>query len=157
MTVREGAEQITAARFTAVLELAGKTATGITVPPDAVEALGSGRQPLVRATIGAHTYRSKVAVRGGAFKLPVSAENRERAGIAAGDEVSVTLELDTEPREITVPPDLAEALDAAPVARDAFAALSYSRQRYHVLSVEGAKQPETRARRVAKAVAALAA
>jgi Bacteriocin-protection, YdeI or OmpD-Associated/Domain of unknown function (DUF1905) len=157
MTVREGADKTTATRFTAILELAGKTATGVTVPPDAVEAIHSGRQPLVRVTIGSHTYRSKVAVRGGAYKVPVSAENRERAGVVAGDEVEVTLELDTEPREITVPPDLAVALEAAPAAQAAFAALSYSRQRYHVESVEGAKKPQTRARRVAKAVEALAA
>lgn len=141
--------------FTTTIEQAGKTATGMVVPPEAVAALGSQRQPLVRVALGAHTYRSKVAVRGDRFLLPLSAENREAAGVGAGDEVVVTLALDTEPRVLAVPDDLAAALDAAPAARAAFDALSYSRRRWFVDDVERAKQPETRARRIAKAVTAL--
>ena len=59
------ADHTTDTRFRAIVELAGKTATGIRVPPDAVAALGAGKQPLVRVTVNGHTYRSKVAVRGG--------------------------------------------------------------------------------------------
>ena len=142
--------------FTTTVELGGKTATGMRVPAEAVAALGSGKQPLVRVTLGGHAYRSKVAVRGGAFLVPLSAENRAAAGLAAGDEVAVTLALDTEPREVAVPDDLAAALDGAPAARAAFDALSYSRRRWFVEDVERAKQPETRRRRVDKAIAALA-
>ena len=77
--------------FHATVQLDGKTATGIVVPPHIVEALGEGRQPLVNVTIGEHNWDSRVFVRGGQYKLPVSAANRAGAGVAAGDEVYVTI------------------------------------------------------------------
>jgi uncharacterized protein YdeI (YjbR/CyaY-like superfamily) len=92
---------------------------------------------------------------GGEFMLPVGAENRERAGVAAGDEVDVDLERDTEPREVSVPPDFSDALDRDPDARRFFDGLSYSQKRWHVLSIEGAKTNETRQRRIAKSVSML--
>jgi hypothetical protein len=144
-------------RFRAVLELGGKTATGIEVPADVVAALGSSKRPAVQVTINGFSYGSTVAPMGGRFLLPVSAENRAGAGIAAGDEVDVELVLDTSPRVVTVPEDLQAALDADPTAVQRFAALSYSNQRAHVLSVEGAKAAETRARRVAKVIDTLLA
>lgn len=141
--------------FRTIIELDGKTATGMLVPAEVVEALGSGRQPLVMVTVNGHAYRSRIAVRGGAFKLPISAEHRAAAGVTAGDEVEVTVALDTAPRELAVPPDLQAALAAEPAAADRFAALSFSRRQRFVLGVEGAKTDATRARRVAKAVADL--
>jgi hypothetical protein len=136
-------------RFRTTLLLNGRTATGIRVPDDVVAALGAGKRPAVSVTLnGGYTYRSTVAVMGGEYMLPVSAEVRAGAGVAAGDELDVELVLDTAPREVDVPADLRTALDAAPAAAAAFAALSYSKQRAHVLSVEGAKTAETRARRV---------
>jgi len=141
--------------FRTTLELAGRTATGITVPEDVVESLGSGRQPLVRVTLGDHTYRSRVAVRGGTYKVPVSAEHRERAGLFAGDEVDVALELDTEPREVEAPGDLLAALAGRPEARAFFDGLSPSNRQWFVHSVESAKTAATRERRVAKAVTLL--
>lgn len=137
-------------KFHATVELGGKTATGIQVPAEIVENLGS-RRPSVRVTIGAHTYRSTVMARGDRFMLPISAENRQSAGVAAGDEVEVGIELDTEPREVTVPADLAEAIDRHPGARRFFDGLTYTQQRWYVLWIEGAKKPETRQRRVAEA------
>ena len=98
-------------RFRSVVQLEGKTATGFRVPPEVVAALGTGKRPPVRVTIGGHTYRSTVAAYGDVFMLPLSAENRMAAGVAAGDEIEVELELDTAPREVTVPADLAAALD----------------------------------------------
>lgn len=142
-------------RFRTTIELGGKTATGFRVPPDVVEALGSGKRPPVRVTLGGHTYRSTVAAYGGDFMLPLSAENREAAGLAAGDEVEVELELDTAPREVVVPPDFAAALDRDPGARRSFDALSYSDRRRFVLSIDDAKTPETRQRRIDKAVVTL--
>ena len=142
-------------RFRATILLAGKTATGIRVPDEVVAALGPSRRPPVRVTINGHTYRSTVARMGGEYLLGVSAENREGAGVAAGDQVDVDLELDTEPRVLAVPADLAGALDQDPDARRAFDGLSYSRKQRLVLPVEQAKTPETRQRRVAKAVEAL--
>jgi bacteriocin resistance YdeI/OmpD-like protein/uncharacterized protein DUF1905 len=142
-------------KFRATLELGGKTATGIRIPAEIVAGLGSGKAPPVRVTINGHTYRSTVASRRGEFLVGVSAENRERAGVAAGDEVDVELELDTEPREVTVPSDLAEALDREPAARRHFEELSYSRKQWYVLPIEGAKTPETRQRRIDKAITML--
>ena len=144
-------------RFNAEIELGGKTATGFRVPPEVVDALGSGRRPRVVITIGPHTYRSTVAVMGGAFMLPLSAENRAAAGVAAGDTVEVSLELDTAERTVDVPEELAAALAAAPGARAAFDALSYTARRERALSVESAKQVETRQRRITKIVAELSA
>jgi hypothetical protein len=142
--------------FRAAVELAGRTATGVRVPAAVVEALEAGRQPLVKVTIGQHTYRSKVAVRRGEYRLPISAENRALAGVEAGDEIEVAIELDRDPRVVAVPSDLATALEAAPRALHYFESLSYSRQRWFVLSVEDARTPETRARRIERAVARLA-
>jgi len=139
-------------RFRAALLAAGKTATGIEVPADVVASLGASKRPAVRVTINGHTYRSTIAVMGGKFMLGVSAENRAAAGVAAGDDVEVELELDTAPREVTVPPDLAAALKREPEAERFFDGLSYSRKQRIVLSVENAKAAETRQRRIAKSV-----
>ncbi|HUZ01298.1 MAG TPA: YdeI/OmpD-associated family protein [Thermomicrobiaceae bacterium] len=144
-------------RFRGVVALHGKTATGIEVPAEVVDGLGGGRRPKVRATINGYAYRSSVAPMGGAFLLPVSAEVRAAAGISAGDAVEVGLEIDTEPRTVTVPDDLAAALDADPAARQAFDALSYSQQQRHVLAIEGARTPETRRRRLEKVLGELRA
>ncbi|HSS34645.1 MAG TPA: YdeI/OmpD-associated family protein [Patescibacteria group bacterium] len=141
--------------FTATVELGGKTATGIEVPPEVVAALGSSRKPPVRVTINNYTYRSTVATMGGRFMVGVSAEVRAAAGIAAGDVVDVELELDTAPREVSVPADFAAALDRDPDARRFFDGLSYSNRLRLVLNVEGAKTDETRQRRIAKSVAML--
>jgi hypothetical protein len=144
-------------RFHATLILNGKTATGIQVPDEVVEQLGAGKRPPVRVTIGSYTYRTTVAPMGGQFWIPVSAENRAGAGISACDEMDVAIEVDSEPREVAVPADLAAALEADPAARQAFDHLSYSNKRLHVLSVEDAKTSETRQRRVEKVLAKLRA
>ncbi|MET0863185.1 MAG: YdeI/OmpD-associated family protein [Nakamurella sp.] len=142
-----------AMKFRGPLLQSGKTATGFEGPSDVVAGLGGGKKPAVTVTInGSYTYRSSLGSMGGTSMLPVSAEHRTGAGIAAGDEAEVNLELDDQPREVVVPDDLAAALDADPVAKSYFAGLSYSNQRRHVLAIEGAKAADTRARRVAKSV-----
>ncbi|UYM04696.1 YdeI/OmpD-associated family protein [Solicola gregarius] len=151
----EGSEPPTA-RFRVKLEQSGKTATGFVVPDDAVEALGNGKRPPVVVEINGHTYRNTVAVMGGRYMVGVSAENRAASGAAAGDEVDVTLTLDTRPREVTVPADLAAALAENPTAQAFFDTLSYSIKRWHVESIEGAKTAATRERRISKSVAMLA-
>jgi len=138
-------------RFTAVLELAGKTATGMTVPDDVVERLGAGKRPPVKVTINGYTYDSTVAVMGGRFMVGVAAEHRKAADVAAGDTLDVTLTLDDQPRTVEVPADLAKALKAAG-ATEAFERLSFTHRKEHVRAVEDAKKPETRARRIEKAV-----
>jgi Bacteriocin-protection, YdeI or OmpD-Associated/Domain of unknown function (DUF1905) len=142
-------------RFRATLESNGKTATGIHVPVEVVEALGSGRKPAVRVTIAGHTYRSTIASRGGRYLLGVSAENRERAGVVAGDDLDVELDLDTEPREVPVPPDLMSAFAADAQAKRFFDTLTPSQRQWYVLPIEQAKAAETRERRVAKALGML--
>jgi hypothetical protein len=144
-------------RFRTRIVQSGKNTTGIEVPPEVVEALGSGKRPKVKVTIGDYTYRSSLASMGGAPMVSLSAENRAGAGVAGGDEVEVELAVDLEERTVTVPPDLAAAIDAVPAARVTFDRLSYSNQSWHVLQVEGAKTDETRQRRIAKSVDALAA
>jgi Bacteriocin-protection, YdeI or OmpD-Associated/Domain of unknown function (DUF1905) len=142
-------------RFRSTVLLEGRTATGIEVPAEVVDGLGSSRRPAVVVTIGTYSYRSSIAPRGGVFLLPVSAEVRSGAGIAAGDEVDVEVALDTAPREVTVPGDFAAALAADVAARTFFDALSYSNRLRQVSAIEAAKTPETRQRRVDKAIATL--
>ena len=135
----------------------GKTATGIKVSAKVVDALGSHKRPPVKVTINGHSYPSTVASMGGAYMVPVSAENRSKAGVAAGDTISVTLELDDKPRKVSVPTDLKKALAANPAAKEFFESISYSKQQRFTLSIEGAKTAETRERRIKKAIADLKA
>lgn len=142
-------------RFHGTIQLNGKTATGIEVPPEVVTSLGSSKRPAVRVTIHGYTYRSTVAPMGGVFMLPVSAEVRERAQVAAGDEVDVEVEPDSEPRRVDMPSDFAEALAGDGDAKRFFEGLSYSNKRRFVLPIEEAKSAETRQKRIAKAIATL--
>jgi hypothetical protein len=142
-------------KFRATVELGGKTATGIEVPPGVVASLDSSQRPAVRVTIGTHSYRTTVAKMGGRHLVPLSAENRSAAGVAAGDEVDVDIALDDAPREVALPADLDAAMDAD--ARTAYVALSYTHRKEWVRWVEEAKKPETRATRIEKTVAGLKA
>jgi len=142
-------------KFRTTILQGGKTATGIEVPESVMEALNAGRKPAVRVTIGSYTYRSSVATVDGKSMVGVSAEHRAGAGVAGGDEVDVDIELDTEPRTVTVPDELAAALDADPEARATFDGLSYSNRSWHVLQVTGAKTEETRQRRIERSIEAL--
>jgi hypothetical protein len=142
-------------RFRTTILQGDKTATGIRVPDEIVEALGGGKRPAVTITINGFTYRSSIAVLGGAYMVGVNAENRAAARVAGGDDVDVDIELDTAPREVSVPDDFAAALDAEPAAQRTFEGLSYSNKSWHVLSITGAKTDETRQRRIAKSVEAL--
>lgn len=139
-------------RFRVTVESSGKTTTGVDVPVEVVEALGTSKRPPVRATINGFTYRSSVASMGGRFMLGISADVRAGSGVQAGDEVDIDLELDTEPREVSVPTDFTAALEDEPAAKALFDGLSYSNRLRIVLAIAGAKTPETRRRRIAKAV-----
>ena len=142
-------------RVTTTLISGGGTTTGFEVPAHVVDALGSGKRPPVTVTINGYTYRNTVAVMGGVYMLGVSAEHRAASGLRAGDEIDVELELDTAPREVTVPADLEAALAADPDAKRTWDGLSYSNRRFHAESIDGAKTEETRQRRIEKAVAVL--
>jgi Bacteriocin-protection, YdeI or OmpD-Associated/Domain of unknown function (DUF1905) len=142
-------------RFRTTILSNGKTALGFEVPPSAVEALAAGKRPPVTVTINGYAYRNSIAVMGGTYMIGVSSEHRGPAGVSGGEEVDVELELGTAPREVAVPPELATALDADPAARATFEGLSYSNKSWHVLQVTGTNNPETRARRIEKSIAAL--
>ena len=134
-------------KFTTTIQGSGNT-TGIEVPDEVVSALDAGRRPPVVVTMNGASYRSSIAVMGGRNMVSLSAANRQLTGVAAGDTVEVGLELDTEPRVVEVPEDLA----AEPEARAFYATLNYSGQRRYVEPITDAKTPETRSRRIAKAV-----
>ena len=129
--------------------------TGIEVPPEVVESFGAGKRPPVVVTVNGFEYRSTIAPMGGMFLIPFSSDKRAATGIRGGDPIVVDLELDTAPRTVDVPDDLAAALDAKPGAREAWERLSPSHKKAHVTAIEGAKAAETRQRRIAKAIEAL--
>ncbi|MFF1829989.1 YdeI/OmpD-associated family protein [Paenarthrobacter sp. NPDC058040] len=143
-------------KFTTTIQGEGNKA-GIVVPEDIVEALGAGKRPPVVVTMNGQSYRSSIAVMGGKYMVGVSSANRELTGVSSGDTLEVGLEVDTQPRVVEVPDDLAAALEAEPDAKAFYATLNYSAQRRYVEPIGDAKTDETRARRVAKVVADLKA
>ncbi len=142
-------------RIRAKVHKGGKNTTGIEVPEEVLTALGSGRRPAVKVTINGYTYRSTVGTHDGRPMISLSADNGAKAGVEGGDEVDVDIELDTAPRVVEVPAELAAALDAEPAARATFDKLSNSNKSWHVLQLTGAKTEETKQRRIAKSVATL--
>jgi hypothetical protein len=128
---------------------------GLEVPQEVVEALGGGKRPAVAITINGHSWRSRAAIMRGRYLIGLSNANRKAAGIVTGDEVEVKVEFDREPRVVAEPADLARVLDADRLARAAYNRLPYGLKLQHVRSIESAKKPETRRRRIEKAIAAL--
>ena len=144
-------------KFTITLRKAeAMDAMGIVVPEKVVEGFGQGKRPKVTVTLKGYSYRSTVSVMGGKYMLPLAKVHREASGVKDGEKVEVTLELDAAPREVEVPKDLAAALKKAGV-RKGFDSLAFTFRKEHVRSIEEAKAPETRARRIEKAVAMAAA
>ena len=142
-------------KFSTVLLTAGKTATGIKIPDEIIEKLGGGKRPLVKITINNFTYRSAVAVMGGAYMVGVNAENREGAKVKGGDKIDVTIELDTEVRTIDIPAELQKALGKNAAAKKIFESLSNSKKKALTLPIANAKTDETRNRNIEKALRAL--
>jgi hypothetical protein len=143
-------------RFRAIVE-PPEPMRGLEVPREVVEALSGGARPPVAITVNGHSWKSRVAIMRGRYLLGLSNANRKAAGVAIGDEVEVELELDSEPRVVVEPPDFDQALGANPVARAAYERLAYTHKREHVRAIESAKKPETRVRRIEKAIAMLQA
>ena len=125
---------------------------GIVIPDDVIARLGAGHRPAVHVDLNGYSYRSTVAVMGGRHVVGVNSSVRAATGLAAGDRVIVTLTVATTPREVVVPPDFGDALAADDQVRSFFESLANSLQRFHVDSIEAAKTPETRQRRIDKAV-----
>ena len=139
--------------FRTTIEQSGTTATGIPVPPETVEALGRGQRVPITVTVGGHTYRSSVAPYRGKFMIALSAENRAAAGVAGGQEVEVTIEVDDAPRSVDLPSEVAALL--TPAGRTAYDALSFSRQRALIEPIGAAKTDATRDKRIAAAAETL--
>lgn len=143
-------EQPTGVTFETTLLQNGNN-TGIEVPEDVLGRLGAGKRPPVQVTLNGHAFRTTLGVMGGRSLVPVSAAVRKGTGLSGGDAVTVTLVVADTPREVVVPDDLAAALADHDV-RPFFDALSNSLQRFHVDTINDAKTPETRQRRIQKSV-----
>lgn len=133
----------------------GKNTTGIEMPEDVLAKLREGRRPAITVKINDHTFRTSVGSFEGRPMISVSSDIRQAAGVAAGDEVNVTVELDTASREIEVPQDLAAALASDDAARNAFSVLSNSKKQQLTLPISKAKTDLTRMRNVEKALSTL--
>jgi antitoxin component of MazEF toxin-antitoxin module len=138
---------------TTILEIGNNT--GIEVPEKILEELGSGKKPLVVVLLKNYTYRSAVAKMGDKFLISLSADNRKNANVKGGDELEVTLELDTAPRTVELPVELQKALDKNITAKANFEKLAPSKKKAIVVSIGEAKTDETRLRRVEKAIESL--
>jgi hypothetical protein len=140
-------------RFETTLSQMGNN-TGIEVPPEVVDELGGGKRAAVVVDVNGYVYASTIGVMGGRFLIPFSSDKRAATGLSGGDAITVELTLDTAPRTVEVPDDLAAALDGGG-ARAAFDALSPSARKAHVANVESAKAADTRTRRITAVVAKL--
>jgi Bacteriocin-protection, YdeI or OmpD-Associated/Domain of unknown function (DUF1905) len=139
-------------RFKARLQPRG-AAAAVVLDQSQVAEIGEGakRYPVV-ATVNGYVWRTSVAVMGGEFLLGLNREVRRGAGVDSGDEVDVSIELDTAPREVEIPEVLAAALATDPEAATAFARMAFTHRKEFAQWVGGAKREETRQRRVGQAL-----
>lgn len=142
-------------KFHTTIKQGDKTATGIQIPDEVIEALGAGRKPAVTMIVNGYLYRSTVATVDGKYMVGFNADHREASGLNGGDEVDVEIEVDTAPRTVELPADFARALDQEPKAKATFEKLSNSMKGYHVAQVTGARTDETRQRRIEKSISVL--
>jgi len=149
----------TTKRFRVLLETHESfDATGIKIPFDVEKVFGTRARVPVRGTINGFPFRSSIfPMGGGQHYMAVNKLTREGAKAKGGETVSVVMERDDEPRTVTPPPDFARALKANKEARAMWEKLSYTHRKEHAKAIEEAKRPETRARRIEKAIAQLAA
>ncbi len=117
-------------KFHTTIKQNEKTATGIPIPDEVIEALGAGRKPPVKLIVNGYTYRSTVATVGGTFMVGFNSDHRAASGLRGGDEIDVEIQVDREPRMVDIPADLTAALDAEPKARQTFDKLSNSLKGY---------------------------
>jgi len=138
--------------FFAVIENPGGGGAFVRVPFDVEQVFGRKRVP-VQATIDGQPYRGTLVRMGEPCHiLIVLKEIRQKIGKDFGDEVEITLEEDTEPRVVEIPPDFQQALEQDALAKAAFEKMSYTHQREHVRAILDAKREETRRSRIAKSI-----
>src|SRR5262245_31052258 len=127
-------------------------------PFDVFEVFGTRSRLAVKGTINGFPFRSSIfPMGGGKFYMVVDREMREGAKVKAGDTVEFVMEKDDEPRTIATPPDLLKALNARKSVKAMWDKLNYTHRKEYIGAIEEAKKPETRARRIAKAVEMIAA
>ena len=128
----------------------------IELPAEAVDQLGAGKRPAIKAVFnGSYEYRQRISVYGGRYYLGLRKDVREATGLQPGETVDLTLELDEEPREVALPPDLAAILDNDPEAKDRFDQLSFTNRKEYVVWVTSAKKAETHQRRLVQVASLL--
>jgi hypothetical protein len=138
--------------FTAKILDAGRGGAYVEIPFDVETAFGAKR-PKVKALIGGVPYRGTLTRMGTECHiLGIRKEIREQIGKTFGDEVTITVEEDTEPRLVEIPSELAEAFEKEKDAAEYFNSLSYSHQREYIGYITEAKKEETHARRVAQTI-----
>jgi hypothetical protein len=136
---------------TTILAGKEKNVTGIELPADILAALGGGKRPRLKITLGDYSFVSSVGGMGGKAMISLSAAHRTAAGLTGGDRVEVRVELAPDPPAIDVPDDRAAARRAAGVT-DAFDRAAPSRRKEWVRAIEEAKAAETRAKRIQKVI-----
>lgn len=141
--------------FRATLQPRGPAAA-VVLDDAQVAELGEGAKSFaVKATVNGYRWGGRVSRRRGEFLLGLNKEVRNAAGVEAGEEVAVELELESAERTVEVPEALAAALAADPAAKEGFDGLAYSHRKEYARWIAEAKKEETRERRVAKALAQL--
>ena len=127
----------------------------IELPEDLVLSLGAGKRPAVRTEIEGVRYQTRVAVYGGRYYLGLRKDVVKAASLTPGKSVRLAIELDDQPREVELPPDLSQALTRSEDAKSAFDRLSFTHRKEYVRWVEEAKREETRRTRVEKTISML--
>ncbi|MGH2670121.1 MAG: YdeI/OmpD-associated family protein, partial [bacterium] len=136
--------------FEGVLEAAGGGGCAVELPPAVVAALGTKSRVRLRGQLNGVEFRSNTATYGGRRRLGVHKAVREAAGASFGDRVEILWEVDDSPREVSVPPELSDALASEPELAQAYQKMSFSHRNEYATWVAEAKRPETRARRAAQ-------
>jgi hypothetical protein len=134
----------------------GGGGTLVPIPKEVAAKLGLKGMPKINAVIAGTPYRGSLMPMGdGTYCLGVLKSIQDAAGVGAGDSITIDVELDTAPRTVTLPADLATAIAHDKAALAAWEAMSYTNKKEIARSLDEAKRPETRERRLAHALALL--
>lgn len=120
------------------------------MPFDAMDVYGKASRIPVNAMIDGLTFRTSLLPGADGHYMVINDAMREATGKGLGDMITVELDVDAGPREVTVPVDLQQALHKDKMAMERYMALAYSHRKRYIEWVEGAKKPETRSKRIAR-------